>query len=109
MVEDLTGALSQLVASGQITPLTLALLGGIGITTLALFWVYREKETQAKEHNVQMLQATALMTTLVEQMRGLSERQQEILTDVSTAGLNAARNHETLARILTILELDSKR
>ena len=109
MMEDLIGALAKMTESGQITPLTLALIVGIGVTGLALVWVYRAKEAQAAEHNAQMLQATGLMTTLVEQLRTFSERQQEILRDVSTAGQNAAKNHETLARILTILEVGSKR
>lgn len=116
MIEELIAAISALVSSGAISAVALILLSISGVLGWWLRAVYLAKEAQAKEHNTQteshnaqMMQATVLMTTLVEQLRTFGERQQEIQNHVVTAGQNAARNHETLVKIATILEQDSRR
>ena len=109
MIEDLLAALAALSANGSVSPATLILACLVLALGYALKSVYGKKEQQNDQHLAQMLEATAVMTKLVEQLRNFSERQQEILNKVSTTGMNAARNQETLTRIETMLELDSRR
>ena len=83
------------------------------MVVICLGWVtfklYLSKELQSERHNTQMLEATQLMTTLVEQMKTFSERQMEIVNLVSTAGQNVAKNQERLVKIETMLEHDLSR
>ncbi len=109
MVEEVIGAASKLVADGAISAAVLILLALSGGLCYALRTLYLAKESQAQEHVQQMMQATALMTTLVEQLKTFSERQQEITSLVNIAGQNAAKNHETLVKIETMLEQDLRR
>lgn len=108
MVEDLVSAVATLVASGQISPVVVLLLVVSGTLYLMLRAASSARDLEREQHIEQMVKSTELMTTLVEQLRTFSERQQEILSQVSIAGQNAAKNHETLARIETILKYVSK-
>ena len=102
MIEELIGAVAGALKDGDATSLIL-----FGLTLVLMYVIramWRAKEQQAERHADLMNTATDTMSTLVEQLRTVGERQQELLKLVLTAGQNAAKNHETLAKIEGLLK-----
>ena len=109
MVEDLISALAKAFSDGTVnaTPL---LLFAVGLILGRVVWIlYVAKERQARRDAETMNHAATAITTLTEQLRTMSERQRELQQTVATAGQNAARNHETLTKIETMLDAALRR
>ena len=104
MLEQLIETGGALVSEGFISAVTLVLLGTTISLGFAVRSLYLSKDMQAKDHHDEMVEATELMTTLVEQLKGIKERQVQVISKLDTAAQNAAANREILVRIDATLE-----